>query len=277
MRISRWNKAFPALIWRYSQATVFDCRKDAIPASRSPAHGLLEEGPKWKTHKIIFALSLQSRNMKAPNIHFGVPCGMDECVLKVVCSRYSVPSYQFGSVFQLKVQAAHQTSNQPYNILPPTTRPATLVGVQGLCHGPCHDPGRGPGKTKNGLSWRGTKQEIVRPSNRKDYRLSWLKLLDQLCNKNVRKRTQLASPLGKKVRKRIFPSTKSERFMGCFHRRLHHNITYQNEPWKIIHTSTPKTSLRTSENRPIGRPEGRSEKLSSDSHVDLTYTSQVVG
>ena len=51
----------------------------------------------------------------------------------------------------------------------------------------------------------------------------------------------------KKVRKRIFPSTKSERFMGCFHRRLHHNITYQNEPWKIIHTSTPKTSLRTSE------------------------------
>ena len=55
--------------------------------------------------------------------------------------------------------------------------------------------------------------------------------------------------------------------MGCFHRRLHQNITYQNEPWKIIHTSTPKTSLSTSENRPIGRPEGRSEKLSSDSPV----------
>lgn len=147
---------------------------------------------------------------------------------------------------------------------------------------PMPRPRKGPWENQKWIELKGTKQEIVRPSNRKDYRLSWLRLLkspllDQFCSKKVRKRTQLASPLGKKVRKRIFPSTKSERFMGCFHRRLHHNITYQNEPWKIIHASTPKTSLRTSENRPIGRPEGRSEKLSSDSHVDLTYTSQVVG
>lgn len=129
-------------------------------AARRMGYWVLEEGPKWKTHKIIFALSLQSRNMKASNIHFGVPCGMDECVLKVVFSLYSVPSYQFGSVFQLKLQTAHQTSNQPCNILPPTTRPATLVGVQGLCHGPCHDPGRGPGKTKNGLSWRAQNKKL---------------------------------------------------------------------------------------------------------------------
>lgn len=162
------------MIWRYSQATVFDCQKDAIPASRSPAHGLLGIGRRAEVENpqdhlcTIFAIA-KYEGFQHPfwsTLWNGRMCA-ESGVFTVLSAILPV-------WIRLPAKVANCTSNiQSALQHPPSNDKACNPGggARALPR-PMPRPRKGPWENQKWIELKGTKQEIVRPSNRKDYRLS---------------------------------------------------------------------------------------------------------